>query len=412
VRNPGRIVGLTGFEPAIPWPAFDSPYAAWFIDEQMRGPNAIPKRPVPNRLLFQDSHGSVMLVGCWGRLHHVNLMGPGSGLIQATYAVLGVENDLDYRYLNGIQSEISGLRNWLGVSSVTESVEWSPPRIATVTATSAAAIAVGEGEALRLLPTWKLDHDEDAIIIRDRVLCDSRSEVALDWAEMQKQHFALRDLLVISQWRAEVSSITHVSRNDDTYTSQAGEISPLWREIIPARPFDEISPIRLRRHLIQYSEIGVAGVSKWLALRDSFARALDPIISTRYLKNATPLTLLAQSGPGIEALGYLILRRDGIKKDAAAAQSLRARLDRILLDVGDVLPFDGEVWASKTVATYNSLKHANRKPPIEIDMINRWRETCLVLRAWVALELGTPRVDLTARIKEDAQSHPYSLMTP
>jgi len=154
----------------------------------------------------------------------------------------------------------------------------------------------------------------------------------------------------------------------------------------------ESPPSGYRPHLIEYQELGSAGVARWIDLRSEFARALDPVITSLGLA-ATVNTLLAHTGPGLEALGYLLMLRDGASQDRAAGATLRERLERVLVDIDGTVPFDGATWVSNTVKTYNGLKHANRQPPEEVDVANAWRECVLAVRAWVALELGCPRSD-------------------
>ena len=95
--------------------------------------------------------------------------------------------------------------------------------------------------------------------------------------------------------------------------------------------------------------------------------------------------------------------RDGVAEKAAAIASLKDRFDRVLKDVGESLPFDGSTWASNTIAAYNGLKHANRAEPEPIDVLNAWRESVIVARAWVAVELGIPIEDVKQRLAEDPQ---------
>ncbi|AZH77184.1 hypothetical protein CSX12_01255 [Microbacterium sp. Y-01] len=138
-------------------------------------------------------------------------------------------------------------------------------------------------------------------------------------------------------------------------------------------------------------------------MRESFARALDPVISSIDIVEAHPHTLLAHTGPGLEALGYLLLMRDGSSEGEARGASLRRRFDRILVDVGDTLPFEGTAWAARTVATYNALKHANRREPDELDVLQTWAESVMVTRAWVAIEVGVPRDVVRVRLERDDQ---------
>ncbi|WP_177191246.1 hypothetical protein [Flavimobilis marinus] len=42
-----------------------------------------------------------------------------------------------------------------------------------------------------------------------------------------------------------------------------------------------------------------------------------------------------------------------------------------------------------------------------MDLANRWRESVLVFRIWLALELGVEPDALKARVERDRQIHPY-----
>ncbi|WP_418063285.1 hypothetical protein [Pimelobacter simplex] len=99
-------------------------------------------------------------------------------------------------------------------------------------------------------------------------------------------------------------------------------------------------------HLIEYQDVGPAGVACWIDLRNEFARALDPVITSLDLE-ATPNTLLEHTGAGLEALGYLLMLRDGAGPKPASRATLRERLERVLPQIDDVVPFDGAIWVTK-----------------------------------------------------------------
>ncbi|MCU1440421.1 MAG: phosphonomutase [Rhodoglobus sp.] len=399
-----------GIRLEVPWANDQSPYASWFIDDDFRTPGAPAKSKPPRQLLFQDSHGPVLLVGCTAAGYHMTMFGPGTGSVWATHAILDVTDNLDFQTPNGLRSEISGLRSWLGVTSFTGSHDY--PKVGqnslTLVAKSSDEIVVDVDPPLKFIPTWRLDRSENSRTIHNLVICESRSNGARDWRSLEEAHLALRDLLVISQWRAEISTPTAVLRDDDELVMGDGtNHGARWRTVISARPGTEPPEVPYRRHLIKFEEIGIDGLRKWFLTREAFARALDPVISTRYLNKVSAMTVLAQSGPGLEALGYLLLRREGLSEKTAGSKTLRYRLDRILTDVEPALPFDGATWAATTVTAYNALKHANRIAPEPIDMINSWRQSVLVVRAWVALELGTAAVALRPRLSEDPQAEAW-----
>ena len=121
-----------GISVTVPWTGDESPYAAWFGADEMRrrteSSDKLPSRSVPKRLLFQDSHGSVLLTGCWPQGFHYTFHGPGSGTVWARAAILDVDADVDFDHPQGLQTEISGLRDWLNVTSWSRETDWDGDR--------------------------------------------------------------------------------------------------------------------------------------------------------------------------------------------------------------------------------------------------------------------------------------------
>ena len=403
-----------GIRLTVPWSGEDSPYAAWFDGDGTwrRTKSGSSPTSVPKRLLFEDSHGSVLLTGCWARGFHATIGGPGSGTVWSRAAILDVDADIDFDTPHGLQTEISGLREWLNVTSWSEEINWEAGRlVARIHSLSGPPIAIGEfnGLSFELTPDWRVvpDPDSDRILLVDTVRPCSRAGQPVLWESHLELHRAVRDLLVVSRWRKESCVAVLVHRQDDPLRTLDGmEHGDQWRTVVVADDVPESPPVGYRPHLIEYGDLGSAGIARWIELRNEFARALDPVITSRNL-DATANTLLAHTGPGLEALGYLLMLRDGASQDRAAHATLRERLGRVLVDIDGAVPFNGATWANKTVETYNGLKHANREAPEAVDVINVWRECVLAVRVWVALELGVPAELVRARLKNDPQRHPY-----
>jgi len=399
-----------GINIEVPWSAPDDYYASWFLRDGVLGlPGA--SKPVPKRLMFSDTHGALQLVHCWPRGFHSNLAS-GTGRVWARFAVMGVRDDIDYQQIDGIRSEVSGLREWLGVSSLSEDFD-SSSRTVTVVGKPADDIIVTPD--LTLVPTWSTEHPDgrDSIVLRDYVACQSLTATSAEWSDLAATHRGIRDLLVLARWRAETCTVTMVTRNDDPIVTLDGqEHGRQWRDVVVANREEAPAPSNAYRpHLMEYDEIGGAsGVARWLKLREEFSRALDPIISDRYLQKVPALTHLAQVGPGLEALGYLLLKnRDGVGAEAAKNSQLRKRLDRIAADVGAAVPFNAATWAEEMTRAYNAIKHANRSLPAEVDLLNRWRESIVAVRAWVALELGAEAAAVKRRLELDPSAAPFKL---
>lgn len=399
-----------GIGVVIPWNDPDSPYARWFFEAPFTVPPCSEPEgpPAPKRVLFHDSHGQVLLLRCRPRGIHSNLFGPGTGRLIARAAVIGGIRECEYEKPHALKTEISGLRQWLRADSWHEEVTFDDDRQMSITSAKVPAVILGghHGAELSLETTWHYVpmNYEDQATLRTITACVTRSEAQLEWDEHLHGHRAIRDLLVISTWRPETCRETTVVRNDDTMTRRDGISSkPLAREVVVYQDESEPPPAGRRDYLIEYTDLGEDGLKRWLRLRDEFSRALDPVITAVALQGATANTLLAHTGPGLEALGYLLLRRDGMKRDEASNAHLKGRLERILLDVREALPFDGDAWIERTVKAYNGLKHANRKELPPIDVINAWAECITATRVWVALELGVPSAEVKKRISLGSQ---------
>lgn len=400
----------------VAWSSPEVPYAAWFISDRsfLSGmeSHAEPK-PVPKRVLFHDSHGTVLLIRCRAHGFHANLGGAGSGTLRARAAIMGVDEDKEFDRPHGLQTEISGLREWLGVTSWEvrhERDDGSPKLILSSLETTKLKVGEHAGMTLDFRSGWGLapETGQDRRVLLDHLRCTTRSIEPLDWDVHMQLHKAIRDLLVVSRWYDESCIAVRALREDDPMTTLDGKShGEQWRKVVVSNDERKPAPKGYHPHLLQYQDLGLEGIGRWVALRNEFARALDPVISSIDLRNTTPQTLLAHTGPGVEALGYLLMIRDGMENKKASKATLQARFERILADLGDCLPFDGPTWATQTVATYNALKHANRTLPDEVDVMNSWAESIMVIRAWIALELGTAMEVVKSRLADDRQPRQF-----
>ena len=405
-----RGIGIT-----VPWSNDDSPYALWFLGNEgsARRRPASENPQAPSRVVFGDSYGFLMLIGCQASSFHTKIRGPGSGTLWSRAAILGVRHDVDFEHPNGMQSDITGLRSWLGSSSWDENTTHGYKSTETVIRSLLLPdLRIGECAGLQLTFqfNWSTSRENggDRLVLTDDARCVTRGDGPVSWENHLKLHYAVRDLLVLSRWHRESCHEVFALHLDDPLESVDGQThGEQWREVVVPDTAKQTAPRKRRAHLIEYEDLGPAGVLRWIHLRDEFARALDPVISSIELKGTAANTFLAHTGPGLEALGYLLLLRDGVSSTQAGKATLRRRLERILEDLNGCLPFDGEKWVSSTCKAYNGLKHANRDKPDWLDVMNSWRECVLVVRSWVAVELGVSTETLKQRLSIDSQRHPF-----
>ena len=228
----------------------------------------------------------------------------------------------------------------------------------------------------------------------------------------------LRVLLVLSRWNRGTVELRSASRTDDVVRhSQTDEVLGLnWHEVVASpRGAEARSEARAEgrsyawdpRELIKFQDLELEGLSRWFDLSETYRRVLDPVVSQALVSVASPLARLSETGPAIEALGYFLLRADGLAEDRAARVYLKARTERVVAELDGLLPFDGQEWAETMPDIYNAIKHANRAEPAPVDVMNAWGRSVMVVRAWAALELGVDRQAVKERLGYDRQPYMF-----
>lgn len=384
---------------------------AW--EDRSSPPEWLRKSRIEETLVFADSRGHATLLGCRiSQLTSAAFKKRGSATIRVERVVLDAPLDGSYAEINAVRSRIPGLRSWAGITSWTQTLTAQGDGAHTVSLTSKqpSSISLGseEGIDLDLVPAWSMSAissmTEEATV-KDIVWCESRSVSVKSWKDHLEQHRALRDLIALSRWNRENLTPARVMRDDSTSESLSGETHPAeWLPVVDSRTDIEEKPPWYAAHLLPLGDLGATGVRSWMDLRRDFPRALDPLISSIEIQTTSrPVTLLAHTGPGIEALGYYLLIEDNLSKKLAKSATLTDRMDRILADLDDSLPFSDSNWSQDVADTYNGIKHANRVEPNPLDIMNAWREITIVMRAWVAIRLGVPTPDVKSRLADEWQ---------
>ncbi|WP_442545248.1 HEPN domain-containing protein [Arthrobacter sp. KN11-1C] len=406
-----------GIYVSMHWDSGKNPeYGRWFTNDAFypdQDPDqTLPEPECPSELIFRDSHGPITLLGCRSDGYDTNLF-IGTGRISVGAAILGASS-LSYAKINGLQCEVSGLRFWLGTTSIRQthsfddetgmqqiSIKLLPPEPITI-----------PDSGLTLRPTYTKSRTLHSLEIGDSVRLEHRTENEATWHTHFGALRALRDLLAVSRWRSESLIAERVMRSDDPVQGLTGSVGTReqWLDVIDNTSSLPKEDTSRTAHLIEYAELGPDGISRWIQLREDFSRAFDPAVSSLYLANLSTEVRLSQVAIGLEALGYLIaVRDDGISESTANRMNFRTRLDRIVQDLDGVLPFveANANWSQDIADAYNALKHVNRAAPQPVDIANGWRECVLLFRAWIASELGVDHAVLTQRILEDTYIRPF-----
>ena len=409
----------------------DGPYARWWSSLTMHAddPEQTKYSYTPPRvMLFHDDCGVVALVGCRAGGAHKSL-GAGYGVIVANYAVLGGRS-LKYDKINGMRSDIPAMAAWTGISSMAvkpnndaegllEAVQVELKRLPPV--------SISRTLNLVIHPLWDASQRHADFSTRERIMLETKVKDARSWEEHLKVHGAVWDLVSIAAWKPFSVARLEVCRSDDLSRTSRG-MTERWSRVVTHRlPQYSDDDSRKLSFLFWYDNIGARGVNRWLRLRKTYAAALDPFLSILRSDEPWSNANVVQIGIVLEKLGYLIdcKKNDGANRNGRNQLSFNDAL-QVILDDMPVTPFTGDniasddmpdnesstgntgdAWKHNIRAAYMGLKHADRTMPDSLDLINALRKSILVVRFWVAHQLGVHKNVLTEGRKYDPLSKPF-----
>jgi hypothetical protein len=417
LQNTGEQIVLT--VPIKDEDAFDT-YMRWFGrgihfgDDPDR--TKFSYRP-PRVLIFQDDHGTVVLVGCRAAGMSSNLFaGLGGGRIVPNFAILDGRNPR-YESANGLRSEIPGLSHWAGLTSVaytpTTDDDGRLQRL-DVQAESPSELSLTRSMNLTLRPTWRtsLPDEMGTFAVHDVVQLQTTMKQPSPLENHLEEHVAVRELLVVSAWKRFGFSRLLVNRDDDPKTVASGDpIGARWAEIITHRLHKPVDGIQSPHFMFTFHDIGRVGVHRWRKMRFQYERAIQPFIGIADQESTFWRTRMVQSGIALEALGYQLAIDAG--RSALNSRGQLSYMDALGL-VLDGLKYnplnDPEDWKTRSRDCYMGVKHADRPVPDSLVLANTYRENLLIFRLWVASRLGVSATILKARMSQDPHAADYVLI--
>ena len=406
----------------------DGPYARWWSSLTMHAddPEQTKYSYTPPRvMLFHDDCGVVALVGCRAGGTRQTL-DAGYGVIVANYAVLGGRS-LKYDKINGMRSDLPAMASWTGITSLIvkanndaegllESVQVELKRLSPVSISRTLNLAIH--------PLWEARQPHAAFSARERIMLGTMVKDARSWEDHLMVHGAVWDLVSIAAWRPFTVARLEVCRGDDLVRTSRGT-TERWSQVVTHRlPQYSDDNSRKLSFLFWYDNIGARGVKRWLHLREEYTDAFDPFLSILRSDEPWSDANVVQIGIVLEKLGYLIdiKKNEGDHLNGHNQLSFMEAL-QVILDDMPVTPFVGDdetenevhenessvdntsdAWKRNIRAAYMGLKHADRTMPDSLDLINALRKSILVVRFWIAVQIGVHKNFLKEARKYDPLS--------
>ena len=416
LRDTGAAIELT--VPLQGIFADSDPYGRWwsrgvvFADDLDRSKYSYGP---PGVLLMHDHTGGVALVGCRATGANQSFR-VGQGRIVANFAVIGGQS-LKYEKVHGLRTGVPALAAWTNLSTMKVNVttdESNRFKSVGMTLTNAPEVHLTNSLNLRMKSTWRTETPRGQFLAYESVKLETRAKSARTWDEHLRLHGAVLDLVSISAWQAFGFDRVEVMRADDS--DPATEIG----ESRVQEKWSDVATHRVRKHkpwsveprfLLPYSEVGPRGIDRWLKLRQDYQRAIQPLVSILRSDDHWSDPNIVLAGIALEALGYLIdvKKNSGLHLDQRKQMKFKTGLQVILDDLPEKPFADTRGWMDRATDTYMGAKHPDRPELDIIVALNTMRETLLVIRFWIAQQLGVDAGSLRDGLHWDPLAHEFVL---
>lgn len=347
---------------------------------------------LPDQHWFYDAHGFVCLVGV--RRAGGSLIGGPTNLseviLRVAYAVFTGDPSVDYSRVTGLMAQIEGLDQWYGVHSVTNSLDGRAPiRSDEITVTikkpTTTKVDAGLNLSLRAGARWQLTGGVGKTSIEDWGATRTLVAKPRAWHDHLERHRSMHSLVEVAAWRPLGFHDIKAMHSKDPQRVLSGDVvGDRWAAVATYQLPAPVGQDDQMWFLFTYSDIGAAGVRRWLRLREEFKRGINAMSFSIRHRDTSLDGLISDAGIGLEEIGHGIQ----LERGSSVSRAHHKKLEVVAAEVDDILPFDGMTWATDSTDVYNDVKHADR-PQADLDaMVESLKQNRIVFRTWLARRLG------------------------
>lgn len=339
-------------------------------------------------LTFFDEKGPIVLINC-----RVISLQHNPRVLKGTFVVdvlIDQAKSVNYREVNGMNSEIAGAVVWFGDRvTTTKHEELSGGTSSLVTFENVEPKQLNNTLKLTSLSTVKQQSTQHhrAHTIEEVVILSTKSDEPVSFETHYEQHEAIRQLISISAWRTTGFNTITVNRQDDPQRYIGNDkTTDTWRNI-QSHGFHTNKPeLFWTDFLIPFQEIRVDGVQEWMRVRKQFEDVFHPLYANLDYPEGYLVSAVTLSGIAIEALGYQLAKeQETLPK---SRNQYYSEATQAIIDTLSFQPFDLDEWAKQSKESFMATKHTERTTPDTLDMYVATMDNFLIVRLWLAHRLG------------------------
>lgn len=396
LRNYGNQIELV-----IPYDSTDNVLERRYIGSSVRwGDDPEMSRfdyELPNQFWFMDTRGFVSLSGVRSKALE-SIGGPtifNECRLRIDYAVFCGEPGVDYSAVNGLMTRIEGLGRWFGHRTVRHNLD-DPKRSRdqfslTISSPRTERLDAGLNLSIVAGAEWRLPGEPGLTHLEEIGSLKTTVKRARPWMDHLDRHQAIRELLAVSAWKSlGIEQVRAMHSRDPERVLSGDVVGDRWAPV-KTYSLPGSSDEAQAEFLFTFQDVGATGVRRWLRLREDFKRGISAMTSSLWRAGTSLDGLLSDSAVGLEEIGHRI----DVLRGGGARRGHHQHLLDISSEVGDLLPFDGAVWATESTTVYNGVKHADAPDPTGRELQQMLAKNRLVFRVWLARRIGVPDQTIT-----------------
>lgn len=370
------------------------------------------KLPLPEPLVARDGQGWLTLQEGRSSGVSASTLAHSEQRIRYRFAVATGSSGVAYSKVNGLRTEVEGLARWAKMTTVETRLHFKDGEGVTGLDLSAKNMpdhVLGGPFDLRLTTSYshRPQPKDGVFTITDRLTVETHTRRDRSWDDHSAQHRMIQDLMCLAYAFPCAAVMKSAMRHDNQPIETRKDKRRWWSEAFEptfGRGDSSHDSLDDREPLFYLDETDPAQVSAWLTEFQKWSRPTWIAVTTLFQRNSTVESQLLQIGVALEALGYAIWRQahPSSKRVPSYPELLKVVTDTV--GIASAATYGqskrADLWRNYFNRAFKGAKHADKAPVTSNEAIERARQGFVLIRCWLALELGVSKTLLRRRLDE------------
>ncbi|WP_270452016.1 hypothetical protein [Kocuria marina] len=362
---------------------------------------------LPQVLHYLDPSGHLVFCDCRSLGSQTSSNGMTIDRVRSSRIIHSANTECDYELVDGMCTELDGLAQWCGLSTVTTSLSWSKetPGVKSVTIEAANKPSIEVGGAFGISIGTSFTHNPspkgNVYSLIDIVNVRTHTGQLRPWGEHAAVHRMMQDLMCLVYGKPCQLTLKSIKREDDQYGPVPdGDDRRWWREAYEpnlGRGLTDLKPLDRYKDepLFTLADVDPDALRSWLDGFQLWSRPTWIAVSSMFQMGTAVEVFLLQIGVALEALGHSIWMEETSSDPSKRGKtpSYPALLERVTKaacfdELSLHKTWDAAQWREEFNTAFKGAKHADNPMTDPHIATERAREGLKLIRYWLAIRLG------------------------